>query len=332
MGGSGDTSPVEVSDGVWRITLPTPWEVGPVNVYVVDDEPLTLLDTGQHSPDAVATLEAGLRGLGRRVEDLERIVVSHQHVDHWGLAATLAERSGAEVCALDAFAAWLDAYPASLHAEDRFAAALLRAHGGDPGGSGAEVYRGDQHYAAPVRPDRRLREGDVLEFARRRLRVHHRPGHSPSDTVLHDEERGVLFGADHVLAWPSIPLLSPPLDGAPADTRPHAFGMYLTSLHATSEMEVELIIPGHGEPIDTPGEVIADRLARYDRITERVRAAVGPDPRPALEIAGDVRGPVPEPHAFFALCDVLGHLDRLVAGGDVDEVADEDGTRRFVAA
>ena len=65
---------------------------------------------------------------GRRVEDLERMVITHQHIDHSGLAATLAARSGAEVCALAPLADWLET-SASAEAEDAFEHELLERHG-----------------------------------------------------------------------------------------------------------------------------------------------------------------------------------------------------------
>ena len=126
-----------VAPGIARITITTPWPVGPVNVFLIDDDPLTLVDTGQRSADALAAVEAGLAAHGRRVEDLERIVITHQHIDHSGLAATLVARSGAELCALAPLADWLETYPASAEAEDdvraRVARAPRRASVGAPG-------------------------------------------------------------------------------------------------------------------------------------------------------------------------------------------------------
>src|SRR5574341_1755566 len=79
------------------IPIPTPFPVGPVNVYLAEGNPLTLIDTGPKDGAALAALEAGLAQHGRRVEDLRRIVLTHHHADHIGLVARLAARSGAEV-------------------------------------------------------------------------------------------------------------------------------------------------------------------------------------------------------------------------------------------
>jgi glyoxylase-like metal-dependent hydrolase (beta-lactamase superfamily II) len=319
-------------EGIFCLSIPTPWAVGPVNVYLIEDDPLTLVDTGPVDAASIEALECELRAHGHRVEDLERVVVTHQHVDHWGLARMLVDRSGAELCALAGFAAWLARFPSSLHDEGAFAAALLRRHGG-PGTADAAAYRADVGYAATTFVDRALAEGDILEFADRRLRVLHRPGHSPSDTVLHDEQRGILFGADHVLAWPSTAILSPALDGAPLNSRrPRALHDYRASLRATQRLDVEVILPGHGDPVRNHRDVIAKRLDRYDRLTADVHRLLTPDPRTAVEIARALRGPVDDSAIFFVLCDVLGHLDELVDAGAAVEHGDPDGRSRFATA
>jgi len=93
-------------DGIHRLEVPTPFSVGAVNAYLLDDDPLTLVDTGPNSGTSLDRLERGLTALGHRVEDLGLIVVTHQHMDHLGLVDVLARRSGADVAALDVLAPW----------------------------------------------------------------------------------------------------------------------------------------------------------------------------------------------------------------------------------
>jgi glyoxylase-like metal-dependent hydrolase (beta-lactamase superfamily II) len=78
--------------GIRRLAIPTPFQVGRVNTYLLDDDPLTLVDTGPNSGTSLDALERALAEHGRRIEDLELIVISHQHMDHLGLASILARR------------------------------------------------------------------------------------------------------------------------------------------------------------------------------------------------------------------------------------------------
>ena len=86
--------------GIHRLAVPTPFLVGRVNCYLIDDDPLTLVDTGPNSGKSLDELERALAEHGRTIEDLELIVITHQHMDHLGLLEILKRRSGAEVAAL----------------------------------------------------------------------------------------------------------------------------------------------------------------------------------------------------------------------------------------
>jgi glyoxylase-like metal-dependent hydrolase (beta-lactamase superfamily II) len=321
-----------VAAGIASISVATPWPVGPVNLYVIDDDPLTLIDTGWRSEAALAELEAGLLALGHRVEDLQRIVITHQHIDHSGLARLLVERSGAELCALEPLVEWMETYPASMLAEDAFAESVLRGHGVGAAAARTGSHRGGVDYGERATVTRPLHDGDVLEFAGRSLRVLHRPGHSPYDTVLHDEAGGVLFGGDHVLNWPSTPIMAPPFGDDARNGRPRAFAHYVESLRATETLRVETILPGHGAAVDDHRATIAERMRRYERITGETAALVTTEPRSAAAIATELKGELSDSTAFFVLCEVLGHLDALIDAGAVEELGHPDGVARFVTA
>jgi glyoxylase-like metal-dependent hydrolase (beta-lactamase superfamily II) len=205
--------------GIHCLAIPTPFAVGRVNCYLVEDDPFTLLDTGPNSATSLTALQDALAERGRCVEELERIVVTHQHIDHIGLTEILARRSGAEVCSLSALAPWLANYKREMEANDRFSSEVMLRNGipQDVVHALRAVSAGFRAWGAAAHVTRSLDDGDLLEFAGRRWRVHHRPGHSPSDTVFHDEDSGELFGGDHLIQHiSSNPLISLPLGaGAP---------------------------------------------------------------------------------------------------------------------
>jgi glyoxylase-like metal-dependent hydrolase (beta-lactamase superfamily II) len=313
-----ETGPaVQVSDGIWRIVLPTPFTVGTVNAYLIDDDPLTLIDTGQRDEAARTALQSGMAEVGYRIEDLERIIVSHQHIDHWGLAAELVRCSGAEVCALSGFAGWLSRVPDPVLAEGTYMRDTVTGHGGTA--AAAAMIENDASYGETLTVDRRLRDGDTLEFAHRALTVLHRPGHSASDTAFLDASRGVLLGADLLMQKPSAAVLAPRLDGAPATRRPRALARQLTSLRTLQTLELSLVLPGHGPVVGDHDRVLLRHLERWERMIEDTRRALAEGPLNGIEVARRVRGNLADRAPFFALCDVLGCLDVLIDGGLAQE-------------
>jgi len=320
--------------GIHCIALPTPFAVGRVNTYLIEDDPLTLLDTGPNSGKALDELEQALARHGRRVEDLERIVVSHQHMDHLGLVAILARRSGAEVCALDALAPWMETYSTQMEADDAFADQLMHRHGipDDVRHALRAVSHSFRAWGSSASVTRPLADGSTLEFAGRALRVLHRPGHSPSDVVFHDEERGILLAADHLIKHiSSNPLVTRPL-GAPDDVaRPQALVTYLDSLARTRAMEVELVLPGHGEAFTDHAALIDERFRLHRRRANKIHRLIAQTPRTAYELAHALWGNVAVTQAYLTLSEVLGHADLLLNDGRVVEQEDESGVARFVA-
>src|SRR4051795_9978319 len=109
--------PLAADAGIRCMPIPTPFAVGRVNCYLIEDDPLTLVDTGPNSGKALDELEQALAANGRRVEDIELVVITHQHMDHLGLAGIVARRSGAEVAALEALAPWAAAYGQNMAAD-----------------------------------------------------------------------------------------------------------------------------------------------------------------------------------------------------------------------
>jgi len=324
--------------GIHCLPIPTPFQVGSVNTYLIEDDPLTLLDSGPNSGTALDELELALARHGRRVEDLELIVISHQHIDHLGLVSILARRSGAQVAALDLLAPWVQRWGDGMEADDAFAEQVMSEHGipEDVRLALLAVSASYRAWGAAATVTRPLADGCELVLRDRTLRVLHRPGHSPSDTIFHDERRGIVLGADHLIKHiSSNPLISRPLEpvdgGLEPPPRPHALVIYLRSLRATRAMDhVDLVLAGHGEPICDHVSLIDERLRMHERRAEKICRLIAEQPRTAYEIAQALWGTVAVTQAYLTLSEVLGHVDLLVDAGHVEEHR-EDGVVRFVA-
>jgi glyoxylase-like metal-dependent hydrolase (beta-lactamase superfamily II) len=328
--------------GIHRLAVPTPFQVGRVNAYLVEDSPLTLIDSGPNSGKALDELEQALHARDHAIEDIELLIVSHQHIDHFGLASILARRSGAEVAALDGLGPYLRDFGAAAELDDRFAQEVMLRHGipVDVVTALRAVSASFRAWGSAVEITRPLRDGEELRLRDRTLRVLHRPGHSPSDTVFLDDRseighHAILLSADHLIGHiSSNPLLARPLDAGPDFTgpRPRALIDYIASLERTRAMDLSFVLPGHGMPIADHASLIDSRLHMHRRRAERIHGLIAAQPRTAHEIASELWGNVAVTQAYLTISEVLGHIDLLLDEGRVVERATEaDEVVRFEA-
>jgi glyoxylase-like metal-dependent hydrolase (beta-lactamase superfamily II) len=323
--------------GIHCLAIPTPFAVGRVNCYLIDDDPLTLVDTGPNSGKALDQLERALREHGRRIEDLERIVITHQHLDHLGLVGILANRSGAEVVTLDVLAPVVEEFGVHAERDDELAEALMLRNGipRDVVTALRSVSRSFRAWGGSAKVDRRLADGEELPFAGRTLQALHRPGHSPSDTLYWDEASGTLIGGDHLIGHiSSNPLISRPVggrSGEPGDGRPRALMMYLRSLRETREMPAKIVLPGHGDPVTDHVRLIDERFALHERRARKIGDLIAERPMTAYEIAQSLWGNVAVTQAYLTLSEVLGHVDLLMDRGEIRE-SEVGGVIRYEAA
>jgi glyoxylase-like metal-dependent hydrolase (beta-lactamase superfamily II) len=319
-------------DDVHRLELPTPFAIGPVSGYVLRGEPLTLVDPGPRMDRTREALERGLGELGLRVEDVELLVLTHQHHDHVGLAAEVRERSGARVAGSARLARFLADFDGSMDRDDAYAVATMVRHGldADTRETLNQVSRGFRHYSAGVAVDLLLADGDELVAGGRTLRAHERPGHSPTDTIFHEAATALMVGGDHMLERiSSNPIAHAPIDErdpvavAQGPDRPRPLVAYLDSLHATAALEVGTILPGHGEPFTGHRELLSKREEMHARRLRRILRAVD-GRRTAADMTRVLWRQLPVTQAYLALSEVLGHLDLLARDGLVREAERDD--------
>jgi glyoxylase-like metal-dependent hydrolase (beta-lactamase superfamily II) len=324
--------------GIHRLAVPTPFLVGRVNCYLIEDDPLTLVDTGPNSGKSLDELERALARLGHTIEDLELIVITHQHMDHLGLLEIVARRSGAQIAAIDLLAPYLAEFSASATADDEFAQAVMRRHGVPEDlatvlGAVGAAFRA---FGSSGQVSYELHDGAQLNLRERTFTVMHRPGHSPSDTIFWDAERRILLAGDHLLPHiSSNPLISRPLPASgqastgelAANDRPHALIGYIESMRATRELPAELVLPGHGDPITDHVSLIDSRLRMHERRARGMLRLLEPAPLTAYEIAVQMWGNVAVTQAYLTISEVLGHVDLLVRDGQARELQQDEVVR-----
>ena len=324
--------PIAASTGIHSLTLRTPYPIGTVNVCLIEGDPLTLVDCGARAPIGRASLGEAVAALGYRLKDIGRLLLTHQHVDHVGLASDLVGELDLEVACLSALADYLENWPEACAADETFRAERMARHGAPASVVEGVRARGETRVgeAGSVRVTRRLEDGDVVEAGASRFRVLHRPGHSPSDTVFWDEAGSVAIVGDHLLAGiSSNALMSRPLPGA---GRFRPLLEYRRSLLATRELRADLLLTGHGKPIDSHSTLVDERLARHDERAQLLAESLERKPRQtAWELAVGLFGDdVVAAQSMLCFSETIGHLEYLEEQG---RVLREDGPPvRFAAA
>jgi glyoxylase-like metal-dependent hydrolase (beta-lactamase superfamily II) len=301
------------------LELPTPFPVGPVNVYLAEGDPLTLIDTGPKAPVSRAALEAGLAAHGYRVEDLRQIIITHHHVDHLGLAGELVARSGARLVTHPYSAPWLTDYAAQRARQEPFYLTLW-VEGGVP----AEIvsamrtaHDGISAWLDNVPPDGTLDEGDTVVLGGEPWQVFHTPGHAGGLICLWEPASRTLLANDHLIRdISSNPVLEPP--PALIGPRPHRLVEYLEHMRRMAALDPAIALPGHGAPVTDVAGLVRQRQAFHQRRAQRLADTLSAGPLTLWELTQPIFPRLTRPMDFFlALSEILGHLDLLQAAGQV---------------
>lgn len=312
------------------IELPTPFEVPTVNAYLLKGEPMALLDPGPRTDDAFQALLGGLNEHGTRLEDIELVLLTHQHEDHVGMAQMVAHASGAAIAGVPKLARLMRDYEASMDLEDRYIRATMLRHGVDARTAAAllRTWRGFRRFVRSAKITRVVDEGSRVTAGGRELAVLRAPGHSPTDTLFFSEPDGVLLGGDHLLERiSSNPIAHWPIDDRkPEDSsagpdRRRALIEYIASARRTRELDVSVVLPGHGRPFGGHRGIIERRIAMHERractILGAMNGAVS-----AAELGRRLWRNAPAAEAYLVLSEVLGHLDLLEESGKIRELED----------
>ena len=304
------------------IPFPEPPDLITANVYAVGKGPITLIDTGPKIPGSLEFLRKKLRLAGFDISDIERIIITHGHVDHFGLAASIRDAAG---------------YPIEcfLHAEDRFQISSenfqedmwskeLEHFMAMVDMPQKEIEGIKKHFcsfkqlADPIEEVSTMEDGDEFIGDGFHLRVIHSPGHSPGACCLYESRQKVLFSGDHIIKHITPnPLIEMKRDRL-RDPHYQSLKAYMNSLDKLAGLDVRFVFPGHGEYIEDLLGIISTYRAHHRERMDLVLNALREKSRPLYHLIDDVFPSVPEDDVFLAVSEIFVHLEILINEGRAD--------------
>lgn len=320
--------------GVRRIPLPCGVNgIEFTNAYVIPDgDRLTITDPGiwQPAPDdhGLGPLEQGLNAAGYAIRDISRIVVTHAHIDHYGMAGRVMELTGAEL--------WMHAMTdldTEKYRHPDTSAMRRRDMYSDHGMSSEQTQQLFRSLDAwmpylysVVEASKRVRGGETLHTQSGDWEIIYTPGHSLGHICLYSKREEAVLSGDHLL-----PGITPPVTferGSDADP----LKSYLDSLDRIESLAPDLVLPGHGTPFR--GAVRRIKAIRRNKLRrlEGIRNAIEQRPRTVTEIASQLfEKSLLDLHKNLAITETLSHIGYLRWSGVVERRIRPDGVYEWYA-
>ena len=316
--------PVSVTDvpGLHVIALPTPFPIGPVNIYVAAQDGLTLIDCGTALDSSFEVLIDGLAALGYSISEVSRLLISHHHTDHLGAAGRVAAAVSAAGGTLEIIAhpfgiPIIETPETARAAAQQYAGAFFRQHG-VPAAVVTSLMGLESYLTTLIRPAKvtsTVDEGSSFRFAGIDWRVLHTPGHAGDQLCLYDPQTGTLLSSDHILGVSkSNPLFEPP--EKPGDPRPQRLIDYERELLRVAALQPRIAYPGHGDVVHNVQALTSDRIRKRQLRTEKLYQLFSDQDASLYELTRQLFWRAPEVD-YLTLSEVQGHLDILAEQGRI---------------
>jgi glyoxylase-like metal-dependent hydrolase (beta-lactamase superfamily II) len=305
------------------LSIPVPYSMQTVNVYVVEGDCLTLIDTGTNTAESLEGLKLGLKELGYKISDIEQVILTHHHPDHSGLLEVF--RDDAIIIGHERNIPYLIQEDSFLTSYVNFFTNLAR-KSGVPEEFIKQMPRYDHKipYSSKRNLTHTVNEGDSLTSLEG-FTVIYTPGHATSHIALYRESDGLLFGGDLLLEKiSSNPLLEPPLNGEMH--RPRPLPQYNQSLRRIASMPIQQIYTGHGKPVLDVQSLVEYRLEKQQLRANKVYDLLKESPLTAYEVCKEIFPKVYQRQLSLTMSETVGQLDFLEDLGKIKLEEREDGT------
>lgn len=301
------------SDMIIKLTLPTPFPVGDVNVYLVKGDRLTLIDAGPKTAEALAALKSQMEQAGYRIEDIEQVILTHHHPDHVGLLDYLPQ--SIDVIGHPFNAPWIMQDELFMKAQKEFFLKLFVEFGIDERMLPyLAQFDSSMKYACKRNLTAGISEGDSVP-GMDGWHVIETPGHAQTHIALYRAEDGLMFGGDHLLQHISAnPLLEPPMNGG---ERPKPQVQFNESFESLLKIPISRVFSGHGETVEMPHELIRYRLKKQEERALEVRAFIKEKPMTAFEACQMLFPHLYKRQMMLTISETVGQLDYLEAAGEI---------------
>ena len=310
-----------------RLRIPTPFSIGRVNCYVFSENGLTLLDPGPKTEEAYDLLESHLDQTGHALADVDRVLITHPHMDHYGLAGRIQRESGAEVVAHEDAVEQLVDPDGFFEREQRFFVPFFESMGvpTEIADTVVELPEPYTDFREPVTVDRPIHDGDVVDVGGE-LTAIDTPGHSPGSACFVADD--VVFTGDHVMMEISPnPLLT--LAPGTTDERTRSLPLYLDSLERMADVEPTVGCAGHRGRIPNVQQRAAEIATHHHERKENIAEMIAEESSvTAYRIMQRMFPDLPVTETFPGMSEVIGHLDLLEDERRV-EITDVDSVRQY---
>ena len=320
---------ISVAPGVLWARIPLPYRLDHVNVYLVQDgEAWTLIDTGINTDEAKAAWQALLGGPLSHVS-ISRVVVTHHHPDHIGLAGWLCGKFGAEM--LTSQTAYMTSRVISLAPHEtglRHYFDFYVNHGMSEEGAGLVAIHGSEYLmlVSELPPTfLRLVLADRITIGRREFRVITADGHAPEQILLYCEQDRLLFAADQI-----IERISPNVSVFAGEPNGDPLGHFLRTLRFMRQELPDdvLVLSGHGRPFYGLHERCLELEAHHEGRCQRIREACAKAPHSVADLVPILFTRKLDAHQMsFAFTETLAHINRLVRRSELAAVRTAEKVR-----